>query len=191
MESSRKVSSLYRYCAQGLRFPESHWYTGQYLQLLVSLLNDLGLSQEATSLAEVVSGAAWSLHETQIEYTRLFITGIPQTVAPPYGSVYVDKTLLGQHTEKTLRFYHAHGYAMAEGSDLPDHIVHQLEFLSLLEDAGKADVAEDFIQSCFLPWFPAFSARVISQTKHPFYTIVVQLISYLILEDEEHVISNH
>ena len=191
MESSQLLSHLYTYCAQSLRFPESHWFTREHVQLVLPLLSELGLFSEAEQLAEVTDTSSWSLESAQIEYTRLFITGVPCTVAPPYGSVYIDRILQGQHTEKILHFYHANGYEMAEGSYLADHIVHQLEFLSLLENAGKADVAEDFIQSCFLPWFPAFSARVISQTKHPFYKIVVQLISYLILEDEEHVISNH
>ena len=191
MDSSQLLSYLYSYCAQSLRFPEPSWFTREHVQLILPLLTELGLSSEAEQLAEVTNATSWSLEAVQIEYTRLFITGMPRAVAPPYGSVYIDRILQGQHTEKTLRFYHTQGYEMAGGSDLPDHIVHQLEFLSLLENADKQEIAHEFIQSCFLPWFPVFSKLVVSYTKHPFYRIVVQLISYLIQEDEEHVISNH
>lgn len=191
MESSQLLSYLYTYCARSLRFPEPHWFTREHVQLVLPLLSELGLSSEAEQLVEATDASSWSLEAAQIEYTRLFITGVPRAVAPPFGSVYIDRILQGQHTEKTLHFYHAHGYEMAEGSNLPDHIVHQLEFLSLLENEGKTESAHEFIQSCFLPWFPTFSGLVVSQSKQPFYRIVVQLISYLIQEDEEHVISNH
>ena len=122
----------------------------------------------------------------QIEHTRLFINGVPHVIAPPYGSVYLDKSLLGLHTEKTLRFYAECGYSLKSGSDLPDHIIHQLEFLSLLAEKGDAEHESEFLQTIFLPWFDKFGARVKQESQHPFYSVIVQLIDYLTKEEDEH-----
>ncbi len=184
--SYQHIATLYKFCALSMHYPDSEWFTEEYRKSLFSLLDTLGADQEKKELMEAFNDCTDPLETLQIEHTRLFINGIPHVAAPPYGSVYLDKTLQGPHTEKTMRFYQDHGYTLKEGSDLPDHIVHQLEFLSLLAEQGNGTAESEFLRSIFLPWFSRFLARVKQEAKHPFYCVLVQLIDYLTKEENEH-----
>jgi TorA maturation chaperone TorD len=169
-----------------MQYPEPEWFTDEYLDSLYTLLEVLGANQEAETIKIAFSTSSDVFEDLQVEYTRLFINGSPHVIAPPYGSVYIDKSLQGKHSEKTLQFYTSHGYSLKSGRELPDHIVHQLEFLSLLADQGDAATEAQFLNSIFLPWFPQFHARVKQDSIHPFYSVIVQLIDYLTKEDDEH-----
>jgi TorA maturation chaperone TorD len=169
-----------------MHYPEPDWFTEDYLNNLFTLLETLGASEEKEQIARVTDITPESIEALQIEYTRLFINGFPHVVAPPYGSVYIDKSLQGLHTEKTLRFYTSYGYSLKDGADLPDHIIHQLEFLSLLADGDDSQAESEFLKTIFAPWFAKFHARVKQESNHPFYSVLVQLIDYLTKEEDEH-----
>jgi TorA maturation chaperone TorD len=169
-----------------MRYPQAEWLTNQFLESFYLLLDALCAHQEKEMIHLAIASSADPLEDLQIEYTRLFINGVPHVIAPPYGSVYIDKSLQGQHTEKTLRFYTSHGYALKEDADLPDHIIHQLEFLSLMAEKNDAATEAEFLQTIFLPWFGRFHQRVKQESKHPFYSVLVQLIDYLTKEEVEH-----
>lgn len=182
---SSHLDTLFRFCAQSLRYPESGWFTNQYLESVDLLLEALGANQEREAIRFEFSRANDPLEQLQIEYTRLFINGVPHVVAPPYGSVYLDRSLQGPHTEKTRNFYRQYGYDLAEPGELPDHIVHQLEFLALLTARGEESARVDFLKTIFFPWFSIFATRVRQESNHPFYSVIVQLIDYLTKEDDE------
>lgn len=186
ISSSLHIATLYRFCAHSMRYPQPEWFTNQYLESLYLLLEALGAHQEREQISFAITSSADHLEALQIEYTRLFINGVPHVIAPPYGSVYIDKSLQGQHTEKTLRFYASYGFAMKKEADLPDHIVHQLEFLSLVAEKNDAATEAEFLQTIFLPWFGRFHQRVKQESRHPFYSVLVQLIDYLTKEEVEH-----
>lgn len=179
------ISTLFRFCAQSLRYPEPSWFTNQYMESVDLLLEALGASKEREDIRFEFSRADDPLEQLQIEYTRLFINGVPHVVAPPYGSVYLDRSLQGPHTEKTRNFYRQYGYDLAEPGELPDHIVHQLEFMALLTAKGEENARKDFLKTIFFPWFPKFATRVRQESNHPFYSVIVQLIDYLTKEDDE------
>ena len=181
-----RIATLYRFCAQSLQYPDTSWLNADYLQGLYSLLESLGADDELEQVQKAFETDPDILETLQIEHTRLFINGVPHVVAPPYGSVYVDKSLQGLHTAKTLNFYAECGYSLKHGSDLPDHIIHQLEFLSLLAENNDAEHESEFLQTIFLPWFSKFGARVKQESHHPFYSVIVQLIDYLTKEEDEH-----
>jgi putative dimethyl sulfoxide reductase chaperone len=185
------ISTLYRFCAQSMRYPESQWFTQEYLDNLYTLLDAVGKDQEKKKLVSFFTSTASFLECLQIDYTRLFITGVPHVLAPPYGSVYIDKSLQGQHTAKTLKFYHDHGFAMAADADLPDHIIHQLEFLSLLADDNDQQAEHEFLVNIFLSWFQHFAKKVQCAAGYPLYPAVVQLIAYLTKEENEYGIHNN
>ena len=185
-ENLKAIAGLYRFCAQSMKFPEMTWFTRDYLECLYQLLENIGGLEQKRDLEQIFSLPTPPLEKLQVEYTRLFINGSPHVLAPPYASVYFDKSLQGQSTEKILSFYFSKGFLMCEGSDLPDHIVHQLEFLALLVETGDQRSEAQFLSLFFLPWFQMFSPRVVHESKHPFYRIVIQIIDYFTKEEDEH-----
>ena len=148
------------------------------------MLDHLGADAECQKLKTSFARSDDFIEELQIEYTRLFINGVPHVVAPPYGSVYLDKSLQGLHASKTLLYYREKGCDMAEGSDLPDHIVHELEFLSHLAADGDLEGEKEFLQNYFHLWFPSFKNRLLSEARHPYYRLVITMIDYFTKEEE-------
>ena len=179
------LAGLYRFCAQSMKFPEECWFNQDYLDCLYQLLENIGGFQEKRELEQVLDSSSPSLNSLQIEYTRLFINGSPHVLAPPYASVYLDKSLQGQSTEKILSFYYSHGFFPREGEDLPDHIVNQLGFLAYLVEEGDHVSEAQFLSQLFQPWFELFFPRVVGESQHPFYRIIVQIIDYFTKEEEE------
>jgi DMSO reductase family type II enzyme chaperone len=116
------------------------------------------------------------------EYTRLFINGFPRVVAPPYGSVYLEKDRLvfGKTTSGVLQFYHGAGFSLKEDvGDLPDHIAHELEFMGILtgreaeavgtEKVRLEEVQMDFLTHYLLSWVPAFCKKIREESTSAFY----------------------
>lgn len=180
------IATIYRFCAQSMRYPSTDWFHEDYLKTLYGFLESLGGKEEIASLKGKISDAASALEPLQVEYTRMFITGIPHVAAPPYASVYQDKSLKGKFSEQTAAFYLECGYSLTKHADLPDNIVHQLEFLSFLAEDGNQAAEEEFIQRFFLPWFPVFASRVRSEAAHPFYPVIVSIIDFFTKEEEEY-----
>ena len=183
-EQRKDISLLYRFLAQSLKFPERSWFTDDFKTMFFSMLDQLEANTEREELRQFFARTDDFIEDLQIEYTRLFINGVPHVVAPPYGSVYLDKSLQGLHASKTLIYYREKGCDMAEGSDLPDHIVHELEFLSHLAKDGDLAGEKEFLQNYFLAWFPAFRNRVLSEAHHPYYRLVITMIDYFTKEEE-------
>lgn len=181
-----QIALLYRFCAQSMHYPDSSWFNREYRNSLLLLLENLEAKDEQTKLKEVFESDKNLIETLQIEHTRLFINGIPHVAAPPYGSVYINKSLQGTFTEKTLTYYRDNGYVLKENSDLPDHIVHQLEFLSILAEEGNGAAESEFLNTLFLQWFPEFKKRVQKEAQHPFYPVIVQLIDFFTMEENEH-----
>ncbi|PKN62399.1 MAG: hypothetical protein CVU57_24230 [Deltaproteobacteria bacterium HGW-Deltaproteobacteria-15] len=73
------------------------------------------------------------LEPLQAEYVRLFINALPETPCPPYGSFYLEGTLMGDTTIRLRDLYASHGFHTDE---MPDHISVELEFLALLSMAS-------------------------------------------------------
>ncbi|MDD5205736.1 MAG: molecular chaperone TorD family protein [Desulfobacterales bacterium] len=92
----------------------------------------------------------------QAEYVRLFINALPETPCPPYGSFYLEGTLMGDTTIRLRDLYAGHGFHTEE---MEDHISVELEFLALLSMASKQEgVGEslDFLLGHLRSWTPAF-----------------------------------
>ncbi len=169
-----------------MQYPEKLWFSENYLVRLFTLLEALGGGDEIDKIKAAIEAGDDPLEDLQVEYTRLFINGAPHVVAPPYASVYMDKTINGKFSEKILEFYQAHGYTMTSHGDLPDNLVHQLEFLSFLAEDQNREVEKKFIKHFFLPWFQIFSARVKEEAEHPFYHVIISIIDFFTKEEEEY-----
>jgi len=180
------IAGLYRFCAISLRFPDLQWFTRDYLDTLYQLLTHMGGLDQKLIMEQAFAGPVLSLEELQIDYTRLFINGVPHVLAPPYASVYLDKSLQGQSAEHIMSYYHSKGFLKREGSELPDHIVSQLEFLAYLVERGDQAGEAHFLTQFFSPWFHSFLSRVVNESRHPFYRIIVQMVDYFTKEEEQH-----
>ena len=183
---SSHVATLYRFCAQSLQYPDSSWFTETYLGSLHILLSELGATQEWAELDKAFKKSNDMLEDLQVEYTRLFINGVPHVAAPPYGSVYLEKTLRGKYSDDILLHYQKHGYSLTADADLPDSIIHQLEFLSFLAEENNQKAEEEFLNLFFLSWFSVFAQRVDEEAQHPFYSIIISLIDFFTKEEKEY-----
>ena len=123
----------------------------------------------------------------EAEYVRLFVNAPEGVAAPPYASFYGQGRLLGRAAEDAGAFYARFGLTLGEDNrDGPDHIVTELEFLSLL-GAGEADtlrdgMAEDadalraaraeFLSNHVFDWANRFCERLISAGRLVHYRIL-------------------
>jgi putative dimethyl sulfoxide reductase chaperone len=180
------IATLYRFCAQSMQYPDSDWFSDNYLSSLYGLLDALEGDKEKLSLQTEFKLSKNILEDLQVEYTRLFINGVPHVAAPPYGSVYLEKTLRGKYSENVLNYYRSLGYNLTESADLPDSLIHQLEFLSFLAEDQNRDAEEEFLSRFFLPWFSIFAARVKEEAQHPFYKIIISFIDFFTKEEKEY-----
>lgn len=183
---SAKISlpDIYRFLAQAMRYPQASWFTADFSHIFLTMLEELQWQEEAAELQDAIDRSKNFLEDVQLEHTRLFINAIPSVVAPPYASVYCkgDGTLYGPIAERTKQFYREKGFELQENSDVPDHIVFELEFLALLssEDQNGSTV---FLQTLFTPWFTLFKSKVLEESHHPYYKIVVKLIDFFTREE--------
>lgn len=184
--STDHIAVLYRFCAQSMQYPAPDWFSDQYLTALYDLLEALEAQQEKIDLQKELSASEDILEELQVEHTRLFINGVPHVAAPPYGSVYLEQTLRGKYSDEILKFYRSFGYDLTGNSDLPDSLVHQLEFLSFLAEDQNRDGEEEFLERFFLPWYPTFASLVIKEAQHPFYKVIISFIDFLTKEENEY-----
>ncbi|MFT5698088.1 MAG: TorA maturation chaperone TorD [Desulforhopalus sp.] len=180
------VATLYRFCAQSMQYPNGDWFNDQYRERLFLLLTTLGGGDQSLKLKEAFDNSTDLLEDLQVEYTRLFINGVPHVAAPPYGSIYVDKSLRGQYSDKILHYYNKSGYGLKVGADLPDSLIHQLEFLSFIVKEQNREGEIEFLTLFFLPWFPVFATRVKEEAQHPFYRTIISLIDFFTKEEEEY-----
>jgi len=186
-ETALTMAGLYRLLAQGMQFPENSWLDDQYLDFLEDLLARFGREEERSLLAGSRNGQDF-LDALQIEYTRLFINAHPTVVAPPYASVYLssDSMLGGAISDKTLAYYRAKGFDLADGNDFPDHLVLELEFLALLCEERDEEGEEEFLRTLFRPWFTQFRTRVAREARHPYYRVLIELIDTFTKEEFGH-----
>jgi DMSO reductase family type II enzyme chaperone len=143
-----------------------------------------------------------ALLELDKEYTRLFITAYPKTIAPPYSSVYLDSEQLvwGKSTAEVARLYEAAGLSINEHfHDIPDHIGAELEFASYLiveQQKSKenapipvqelASIERRFLTDHLLRWTPAFFSRVAECSRLTFYHVTASLSRQFVEEETKH-----
>ncbi|MFZ5762220.1 MAG: TorD/DmsD family molecular chaperone [Thermodesulfobacteriota bacterium] len=74
----------------------------------------------------------------QNEYVRLFVNALPEVPCAPYGSVYLEGSLMGESTLAVRDLYRKYGMVTTE---LADHIAVECEFLAWLHAAAPGDAA--------------------------------------------------
>jgi len=105
-----------------------------------------------------------------VEYTRLFITGLPSLACPPYESVYREDAVMGNSTLEVMKSYSKAGLKVMENfHDLPDHVAVELEFLYYLMNKENTEAHEAFIKEHVSRWVPEFCSGVEKNDRTGFY----------------------
>ena len=126
----------------------------------------------ALTAGEVTGGAAaddFNLTTLQNNYVRLFINTLPEVPCPPYGSFYLEGTLMGPSTIRLKKMYREYGF---ETDEIPDHIAVELEFLALLSTLSSHDLVRedyDFLLGHLRQWVPDFFKQVERSDDTGFY----------------------
>ncbi len=184
----KNTASLLEFCAHSMHYPDKEWLTSEYFALLCTILKALEAEGEQKQI-EQISANSNIIEDLQVEHTRLFINNTPAVIAPPYGSVYRDKSLAGKYSEEISLFYKKWGYTITPQKDIPesvfpDSILHQLYFLSVTARSGRGDIIDTFLTRFFTPWFGEFAAKVKEGAEMPFYPIIISIIEYLTKEED-------
>lgn len=118
-----------------------------------------------------------------VEYTRLFITGIPELPCPPYESLYREKEVMGNSTLEVLESYSGAGLKVLENfHDLPDHVAVELEFLYYLMDKGNTEAHDSFIKKHVSKWVPEFCEQVEKNDRIGFYKHAAEILKQFVKE---------
>ncbi len=173
-QGSEQLSQVFNFLAQATRYPKPEWFNAQFLAVLHSFLEQLQVKPQEFDIPEDVTPQY--LEDIQVDYTRLFINGIPKVVAPPYGSMYLDGSLNDTTADKTLQFYRENGFDTTT-NEFPDHLTTELEFISLQYQENER-VAEEFIEKLFLPWFEIFRDTVLAEAQCGYIKIIIELIDF-------------
>lgn len=182
------LADLFRFLGRSLEYPWAAWLDRAHLDGLAALLEALDWQEELAEIRNLPADPAEMLETLQIEYTRLFINGVPAAVAPPYGSVHMhgEGMLNSRSTEMTREFYRQQGFELAAADELADYLPLELEFLALLLESDRESAAESFLREIFRPWFGVFRERVREGAQLPFYRILIELIDFFTKEEEEY-----
>ena len=205
---------IYRILAQCFSYPNLELldsFTSGKINTYLENWRALGLDA-SDSIVRVIAFLARftqpeiALEELEKDYTRLFINASPKMLAPPYGSVYLDKhyRVWGQTTSEVVKLYQTAGLGMAETFyDLPDHIVAELEFASYLiaeqqkcrgntatSTQNLAIIEREILTEHLFKWAPAFFSLVIDNSRMEFYREVASLAKEFINWDSKRVTSS-
>lgn len=104
------------------------------------------------------------------EYVRLFINAMPEVPCAPYGSVYLEGSVMGESTVKVAAIYQKYGMATEE---LADHIAVESEFLAWLHGLAADDVEAkkdfDYLLGHLRKWTGPFFNRIEEHDQLGFY----------------------
>lgn len=172
----RRVES-YRLLTQGYREPDRELF--ETIEDSANDLYDFDLERLASAMPESVETA-------RVDFAKLFV-GPFEMRAPPYGSVYLDRTdrVMTESTRDVRAAYRREGLEVT--LDEPaDHLAAELEFLYVLVvtegealDSGDEDAAIQYLdrQYEFLSehlgrWVSEFAAEVREHAETEFYWVL-------------------
>ncbi len=125
----------YRLLADCFYTPDGIWLNQENLfGDLAGTLQSICPNAANLSLKMEEIAAQQSVEKLSIEYAKLFV-GPYELLAPPYGSVYLDRQqqVMGNSTMAVKNMYQEYGLNIADDfKELPDHIAVELEFMYYL-----------------------------------------------------------
>ncbi len=106
--------------------------------------------------------------------------GIDDVIAPPWGSVYLDKEnlLFTEHTLFVRRYYEHYGFELKKKHHEPDdHLGLELEFVSRLLEENKMVAAREFVETYMHPWVDAWMQKVQAHAQTDYYRSLACLVA--------------
>ena len=140
-----------------------------------------GVGAEAVALLEEINGV--DTIPVENEYVRLFINAMPEVPCAPYGSVYLEGSVMGESTLKIATIYRKYGIEPAE---LADHIAVESEFLAWLHGRATVDTEArkdfDYLLNHLRKWSDSFFAQVAVHDQIGCYRRASELARALLLK---------
>lgn len=161
----------------GLSLDESSASTGAALK--AALIQMQEAVRNSPDLVMLVEQLNW-------EATRLF-EGPGQPAAPPYGSYYVDRRLMGPEAVCVRNAYLASLLLPEQDGFLPpDHLALELGFMGALardESLQSLKASREFLSGHLLNWLPTWREDVLKVRPHPFFAGLVNFIQFVLEGD--------
>lgn len=144
-------------------------------------------------------GAEAVAAELLVEYNRLFL-GPGTLLCPPYGSIYLDGTVMGPSTLDVVRRYRGEGLkADASWKEPPDHIALEIAFMAALaaryhhaalssaqpEALTLLRAQHDFLSRHLGHWGPQFAEKLAENASLPLYRFLASFLSSWLPTDAE------
>ncbi|MDI6786429.1 MAG: molecular chaperone TorD family protein [bacterium] len=157
---------------------------------MISNISTFEIDMEVVELFEQYLGkdSKEVLNDLKEEYTRLIYDSYMPFI-PPYESIYRgERQVQGKFTWEVSNFYKEFDL-IVDGKEMPDHIVHECEFISILssyeyENRKNENIKEaekyhkaisEFLDKHLLIWGNKFCLDLVSLTKVPFYRAMALL----------------
>jgi len=163
------------------------------LREVLKALPDFNYEQELVVVDDALEKSASNSDALVAEYTRLFLKG----VCSPYETSYdVRKENVKTHDLADIAGFYA-AFGIKPQGELPDHIVSELEFMSLLclkevyalshkrqdEASICAETQRKFIKEHLGLWLSLFCRRVRENARLPIYPAFADLIRKFVMLD--------
>ena len=154
----------------------------EILRLLSGLLASPGI-ESLEVLRELAAEHAWMekpvveleqmpLEEWQAEHTRLFISGHPKTVCPPFESSFLSGTMFSTASDQLADLYRRAGL-QAEGLP-PDYLGTQLECAAYLSEQPcnhGSELLQELWQEHLAAWLPRFGSTLQKESRLLLYRL--------------------
>lgn len=194
ISSERARGDSFRFLSACFYQPAGDVFLGE--GLLVNLPRALDrVSPRAAAAAGALEAAfrKYSEEDLVVSYAKLFV-GPDKLIAPPYGSVYLDKErrVMSDSTMEVIETYKEAGLSMdKEFREVPDHITAELEFMYFLVyrevealEMSLNDVAfdsmkmqESFFRRFLGQWMLPFCDKIREGTDNDFYRALADCVS--------------
>ena len=162
------------------------------LRLLSGLLASPGIESQGV-LRELAGEHAWladsiaeleqtPLEEWQAEHARLFISGHPKTVCPPFESAFLSGTMFSTASDQLGDLYRRAG--LQAESLPPDYLGTQLECAAYLSEQPcdhGSELLLELWQDHLAAWLPRFGSELQKESRLLLYRLFGQQLAELSL----------
>ncbi len=179
----------------------SYWLLAQCYSLPdEELIEALEHSKELARWRQGGGENTWTasdIDSLKVDYTRLFM-GPYQLLAPPYGSVYLEKArkVMGDSTMDAKQRYQEAGLNLTL-KEAPDHVAIELEFMyyliyreiEALINYNEPNIAlylkkqKDFLDNHLGKWVSEFTDNLSANAETVFYQNVAHITASFVTED--------
>ena len=149
-----------------------------FLELPFAADNETALKGQEQMQSWLNSGTSAELASAAKSDWVILLMAIDKVVAPPWGSVYLDREKL-LFTEETLyvrRYYEHYGFELKNKYSEPDdHLGLELQFIAALLKQDRMEAVLDFAKTYILSWICEWSKDVQEHARVDYYRALANL----------------